>query len=242
MTLRLPIGISDFRKLREERAEYVDKSHLIVEILDRAMEVLLLPRPRRFGKSLNLSMLRYFFERRTEDLSHLFEDLAVWRAGEAYRAHFQRYPVIFLTFREVEARSFEACWSDLTKKIQALFREHQGLLAAGVLDEGEARDYRAILEGTAEDVLYRRSLGELSKYLHRATGERAILLVDEYDEPIHAAFVHGYAPALLDFFRAFLTSGLKDNPHLERGVVTGILRVARGYGGVARFPARRPHR
>ncbi len=228
MLLRIPIGISDFRELREKGLEYVDKSRFIIEMLDQAgAQVLLLPRPRRFGKTLNLSMLRYFFEKRAEDLSHLFEDLAIWRAGDVYRAHFQRYPVISMTFREVKASTYEECWADLRKKVEVLFREHQSLLEADVLGEGESKDYRAILEGTAEPVLYRRALGDLSKYLHRTTGQKAILLIDEYDEPIHAGYIHGYAAEVLEFFRAFLSAGLKDNPHLERAVVTGILRVAR---------------
>ena len=227
MPLRIPIGISDFRKLREQGAEYVDKSHLIIEILERATEVLLLPRPRRFGKTVNLSMLRYFFEKGPEDLSHLFQDLAVWSAGDRYRKHFQRYPVIFLTFREVKASTFEKCWADIREKIEGLFREHQALLSMGVLDERETRDYRAMLDGTAEEVRYRFALADLTRFLHRATGERAIVLIDEYDQPIHAGFVHGYAEEVLELFRGLLTSGLKDNLHLERGVVTGILRIAR---------------
>ena len=228
MPLRLPIGISDFRELRERGLEYVDKSGLLVEMIDReGTKVLLLPRPRRFGKTMNLSMVRYFFEKQPEDLSHLFEDLTIWKAGDAYRKHFQRYPMIFLTFREIKASTFEDCWAELRKKIEVLFREHWAAVGSAVLDEGETRDYRAILDGTAEPVLYRRALGDLSRYLHRATGERAILLIDEYDEPIHTGFVHGYAQEVLEFFRALLTSGLKDNPHIERGVVTGILRIAR---------------
>ena len=228
MPLRLPIGVSDFRDLREKGLEYVDKSGLLVEMIDReGTKVLLLPRPRRFGKTLNLSMLRCFFERRPEDLSHLFQDLSVWKAGDAYRKHFQRYPVIFLTFRDTKASTFESCWEDLAQKIRELFREHQWLVDAGVLDSGETRDYRAILDGTAAAVLYRRALGDLSQYLHRATGERAMILIDEYDQPIHAGFVSGYYKEIIEFFRAFLTVGLKDNPHLERGVLTGILRVSR---------------
>ncbi len=117
MRLRIPIGISDFRELRDKRLEYVDKSSLLVEMIDReGTKVLLLPRPRRFGKTLNLSMIRYYFERRAEDLSYLFEDLAVWRAGEEYRRHFQRYPVIFLSFRNVRANTFEMCWSQLCRR------------------------------------------------------------------------------------------------------------------------------
>ncbi|HSN99689.1 MAG TPA: AAA family ATPase [Candidatus Nanopelagicales bacterium] len=228
MPLRLPIGISDFREIREGGFEYIDKSGLLVEMLDQAgIKVLLLPRPRRFGKTVNLSMLRYFFEKRPEDLSHLFEGLAVWNAGDAYRQHFQRYPVIFLTFREVKATTFEECWSELKKKIRVLYGEHRALLEGEALREYERRDYQAILDDTAEPVLYRSALGDLSRYLHRATGERAMILIDEYDEPIHAGFVNGYTSEILDFFRAFLTSGLKDNTSLARGVVTGILRIAR---------------
>jgi len=224
----LPIGISDFRELREKRLVYVDKTGLIVELLDHAgSKVLLLPRPRRFGKTLALSMLRYFFERRDEDLSGLFEGLEVWRAGDGYRRHFRRYPVVFLTFRDVKTSTFEACRAELYGKIQVLFREHEAVLDAGVLKESEAREYQAILDGTAEPVHYHRALGELSKYLHRATGERTIMLIDEYDEPINAGFVHGYGAQVIELFRAVLTNGLKDNPHLERGVVTGVLRVSR---------------
>ncbi|WP_437660703.1 AAA family ATPase [Sorangium sp. So ce1182] len=100
MSIQVPIGIDDFRRLRELGLEYIDKSHLIQELLDRpGTEVVLLPRPRRFGKTLNLSMLRCFFEGHAEDLSPLFRDLHIWQAGERYRGHFQRYPVIHLTFR-----------------------------------------------------------------------------------------------------------------------------------------------
>jgi hypothetical protein len=230
MALRLPIGVTEFRELREKELTYVDKTGLLIEMLDMpGAKVLLMPRPRRFGKTLNLSMLRCFFEKRPDgdDLSHLFTDLAVWRAGDAYREHFQRYPVIFLTFREVKGDTFEKCWADIKDKIQELFREHRALLDSGVLDPDEARNYRTVLEATAEPVRYRRALGDLSRYLHRATGERVIILIDEYDQPIHDGYINGYTQEIVEFCRAFLTSGLKDNPHLERGVLTGILRVAR---------------
>ena len=146
----LPIGVSDFRELREKQLVYVDKTRLIVEMLDHpGSKVLLLPRPRRFGKTLALSMLRYYFERGDEDRSGLFEGLEVWQAGEAYRRHFRRYPVMFLTFRDVKASTFEGCRDDLHKKVQVLFREHCGLLDSGVLDRIEAREYQAILDGAA---------------------------------------------------------------------------------------------
>ncbi|HSO00365.1 MAG TPA: AAA family ATPase, partial [Candidatus Nanopelagicales bacterium] len=224
MSLPIPIGIDNFRKLREGRFEYVDKTHLIQEILDkRAVEVMFLPRPRRFGKSLNLSTLRYFFEKRDEDLWHLFEGLSIARAGEQYRQHFQRYPVIAMSFKGTKGETLDVCRERIRIKIQDLYHEHRALLDEGRLDEWDAADFRAILGGSASDVLYGASLLKLTRYLHRAHGTPVVVLIDEYDEPIHAAYLYGYAAPILDFFRAFLTDGLKDNPHLHRGVLTGIL-------------------
>lgn len=228
MALKVPIGVSDFRKLREQGLEYVDKSHLIAELLDKAgTEVFLLPRPRRFGKTLNLSMLRGFLEKSDEDLSPLFADLSIWAAGEPYLAHFQRYPVIFLTFKDIKADSFAQCWGAMTKVIEVLYREHRGLLDSGGLDDGAARDYRAVLEGTAGREVYERALADLSAHLHRHHGEKVVILIDEYDAPIHAGHVGGSARDVLGFLRAFLAGGLKDNPHLFKAVLTGVLRIAK---------------
>jgi hypothetical protein len=225
---RIPIGIDDFRKLRELGLEYIDKSHLIREMLDdRGVEVLLLPRPRRFGKSLNLSMLRWFFEKREEDLAPLFEGLSIWRAGEEYRRHFQRYPVVFLNFKGSKGESFERCWSSIKEKIIDLYKEHRYLTEDDRMDEVDVRRYRQILDGTAEQTLYDRALLDLCAYLHRHHGQKVVILIDEYDEPIHAGYLHGYAPQIIDFFRVFMGAGLKSNPHLFKGVLTGILRVAK---------------
>ncbi|WP_437293504.1 AAA family ATPase [Sorangium sp. So ce426] len=228
MSIQVPIGIDDFRRLRELGLEYVDKSHLIQELVDRpGTEVVLLPRPRRFGKTLNLSMLRCFFERRAQDLSPLFRDLRIWQAGEQYRAHFQRYPVLHLTFKGVKAESFDAFWEGVQDRIARLFDEHRDLLGSGALSEREARRYREVLDGTAGRIAYETALLDLSSYLHRSHGERVVILLDEYDEPLHAGYLHGYAAQVIGFFRAFLTEGLKGNPHLFKAVLTGVLRVAR---------------
>jgi hypothetical protein len=228
MLVRIPIGIDDFRKLREGGFEYVDKSDLIRQLIDRAgVEAVLLPRPRRFGKTLNLSMLRCWFEKRDEDLSHLFQGLSIWQAGDTYRAHFQQYPVIHLNFKGTKGASFDDCWGAIRKSLEAVFREHLYVLDGGRLDEWQIRDFRAILDRTADMTLYDRALLDLSAYLHRHHGQKVIILVDEYDEPIHAGHVHGYAAKILDFMRDFLGAGLKSNPHLHRAFVTGILRVAK---------------
>jgi hypothetical protein len=228
MPARIPIGVDDFRELREGGLEYVDKSHLIRELLDDAgVPVTLLPRPRRFGKTLNLSMLRCFFEKRPEDLSHLFEGLSIWQAGEAYRQHFQRYPVLHLTFKDIKAATWDETWDELRRKVEVLFDEHRYLLDGGALTEREAREFRAVLEGSARRSVYRSALLDLSRALARHHGAPVIILVDEYDEPVHVAYLHGFAEPLLDFFRAFLSAGLKGNPHLFKGVLTGILRLAK---------------
>ncbi len=228
MTLRVPVGVDDFRMLRQAGAEYVDKSDLIRLLIERVgVQVVLLPRPRRFGKTLNLSMLRYWFEKREEDLSPLFHDLAIWKAGEEYRRHFRRYPVIHFNFKGTKSESFDETWSAIRRNIQVLFDEHAYLLQGGRLTERQGADYRAVLDGTAEDTLYKRALLDLSAYLHTHHGEQVVILLDEYDEPIHAGHVNGYASRILDFMRGFLGAGLKSNTHLYKAVVTGILRVAK---------------
>lgn len=228
MPLPVPIGIDDFRTLREQRLEYVDKSDLIRELIDQTgVQVALLPRPRRFGKTLNLSMLRYFFEKSGEDRSTLFQGLSIWQAGDAYRAHFQRYPVIYLTLKDLKYGQFEDCWAGIRKKIEVLFREHLYLLDGGRLNEWEVKDFRAILDGTAEKAVYYRALLDLSGYLHQHHREKVVILIDEYDEPIHAGYFGGYMPQVLEALRALLGMGLKGNVHLYKAVLTGILRVAK---------------
>ncbi|MBK8251762.1 MAG: AAA family ATPase [Polyangiaceae bacterium] len=224
----IPIGTDDFREVREAGFDYIDKSDLIRQILDRAgVKVFLFPRPRRFGKTLNLSMLRCWFEKTDTNLSHLFEGLSVWQAGEKYRAHFQRYPVIHFNFKGSKGATFEATLGAIRKKIVDLYKTHRALLDGGRLDEVAARRYRQILEGTAEQTLYEGALLDLSEYLHAHHGEKVVILIDEYDEPIHAGHVNGYGAQILDFMRTFLGEGLKSNVHLHKAVVTGILRVAK---------------
>lgn len=228
MVLRIPIGIDDFRKVREAGLEYVDKSDLIRQIIDRTgVEVILLPRPRRFGKSMNLSMLRYWFEKTDENLSHLFQDLSIWQAGDEYRAHFQKYPVIYFNFKECKLDAFDRVYAAIRKKIQLLFDGFGYLQNSERLSELQRRDFRAVLEGTAEPTLYERALLDLSACLHVHHGEPVFILIDEYDEPIHAGHVYGYGSKILDFMRSFLGAALKSNVHLHKAVVTGILRVAK---------------
>jgi len=227
MTLRIPLGISDFRELREKRLEYVDKTQFITEILDHeGIKAMLVPRPRRFGKTLNLSTLRWFFEKRDENLWHLFEGLHVARAGEQYRAHFQRYPVIFISFKGTRASTWDECRVKIFRVLRDMCEAHVGIVEPSL--QGSALDeFRAILSGSAGDDAYESSLFLMTKWLYGAVGTRPIVLIDEYDAAIHSGFSNGYYDKAVGFFRSLLETSLKDNPHLERAVLTGILRVSK---------------
>lgn len=223
---RLPIGQSDFRIIRQEDKFYVDKTGLVTEVLDDPGLVVLLPRPRRFGKTTNLSTLRYFFEKTAEDRSALFSDLAVWRSEKA-RPHFQRHPVILLSFKDVNTDSYPACLAGVADLMATLYLEHGYLLDRGRLSPVESALFRSICERTADQTQIERALHNLSRYLREHHGERVVLLLDEYDTPLHAAFSHGYFDQAIILFRRVLSGVLKDNEHLYKGVLTGILRVAK---------------
>jgi hypothetical protein len=224
--VRLPIGLSDFRELREGGYVYVDKTALIDDVLHENALVLLVPRPRRFGKTLNLSMLRSFFEKRPEDLRPLFAGLAVTSSAPAWE-HFQRYPVIFMTFKDVKPTSWEGCLAGMANVLARAFEEHGYLLTEGKLDPANARLFAAIRERRATQPELVIALELLSRLLAEHHREKVVVLIDEYDTPIHAGYTNRYYDDVIAFFRDFLSGGLKDNPHLRKGVLTGILRVAR---------------
>ena len=227
MSPRIGIGISDFRQLREADLLFVDKSPMIAEVLDSAAQVILLPRPRRFGKTLNLSMLRYFFERTEEDHAPLFQGLAV-EGHPVFATHLGRYPVIFLTFKDIKKRDFATTLGALRMLIGREVRRHLATTGeAGLKGFPDARILETLATGEGTTVTFEESLRALSAFLHRVHGEPAVILVDEYDTPVHAAWQYGYYEELMDFMRGFLGAGLKDNPHAFKSVLTGILRVAK---------------
>ncbi len=224
----IPLGLSDFLQLRAQKLAYVDKTHLVREVLDAGAQTILLPRPRRFGKTLNLSMVRCYFERgATEERWALFEGLSIASAGPSYRAHFGRYPVIAVSFKDVKAARWDLAWDKIQSLVAGLFEEHRALLTGAALSPRETERVEAVLRGTANREVVESSLLDLSRMLARITGERVVILIDEYDTPIHAAYASGYAGEVLSFFRAFLGAGLKDNNHLFKAVLTGILRVSK---------------
>lgn len=223
---RFPIGTSDFRKLRQQGLIYVDKSAFICDVIDSSAEVLLIPRPRRFGKTLNLSALRYFLERSAEDRAPLFVDLAVWRS-EAARAHFARYPVIALSFKDVKASSFEDARRAVGQELRLCYQDHAYLLEGGALSAEDRERFQAILRGEGPPASYAGALRDLSAQVAAHHRQPVVILIDEYDTPIHAGFLGGYYDEIALLCRNLLSGGLKDNPHLFKGVLTGVLRVAK---------------
>lgn len=222
----LPIGISDFKRLMDEGYLYVDKTLLIQELIENGTHVALIPRPRRFGKTLNLSMLRYFFEKREENTNYLFEHLKIWQS-EKYRAMQGQFPVVFISLKDVKHPSFEKTLESLHRLIAKEFERHGYLLEENLLTVREKDLYHRILLGTRDQLLLEESLLLLSEWLHRYHKKRIILLIDEYDTPAHAAYVGNYYEPMIDLLRNWLSKGFKDNVHLERGVLTGILRIAK---------------
>lgn len=224
--LRLAIGPSDFAKLRQPGVLYIDKSDLIRKVIQDPAEAILLPRPRRFGKTTNLSMLRYFFEKSHADLSGLFQDLSVWR-DDAARAHFRRYPVVAMTFKDVKAMSWEGMLAGLKQEIRRAYAAHLYLLEDLKLTRAKAERFEDILAGRGDAMLYLEALRELTGALRLYHGQPVVLLLDEYDTPLHAAFSSGYYQEAVEFLRGLLSGALKDNAALFKAVLTGVLRVAK---------------
>ena len=231
MPLRLPLGASDFAQLRRAGSYYVDKSGLAVELIRSSASVVLLPRPRRFGKTLNLSMLRYWFERPLEpgaaDIPGLFAGLDVSTAGEDVAARLQRHPVIFLTFKDVKNKTWATCRENVLALLRSEVLRHRPTWSAVALADDDRQVLEALAAGTASDTALQSALRVLCRAIALGTGEDAVLLIDEYDTPIHSGWIHGYYDDVIELFRNLLSGGLKDNPHIYRGVLTGILRVAK---------------
>ena len=225
MSRTIPIGISDFQKLRENGYYYVDKSMLIADVINSGAEVTLLPRPRRFGKTINLSMLRYFFDSGGQDGTGLFNNLKISDHAQLMQ-HQGAYPTLFLTLKDVKYSTYEDFFRAMADIIGQLFLDHGELLVEARPVGIEKRKVEAIRQGTAGNVDLQGALALLTKLLHRSTGQKVIVLIDEYDAPIHAGFLNGYYAEIIEFMRNFLSGAFKDNAHLQKGVVTGILRVA----------------
>lgn len=222
----LPVGVSDFRDACSNYY-YVDKTMLIKDFLDERAKVSLFTRPRRFGKTLNMDMLRVFFEHTSEDTSVYFKDKKIWRCGASYTQHQSRYPVIFLTFKDVKCLSWGDTFQKIRKLISLEFMRHSELETSEKLSTYEKQQYRRIAGDTADEMDYQMGLQLLSLLLHKHWGRETVIIIDEYDTPIQQGHSGSFYAEIINFMRNFFSGGLKDNPHLAFGFLTGILRVAK---------------
>lgn len=221
----LPIGISDYVRAQSEYY-YVDKTLLIKKFLDQKPFVSLFTRPRRFGKTLNMDMLRVFFEISEEDTSKYFVDKAIWKCGDEYRSHQGKYPVIFLTFKDVKFDSWDYTIDKIRGLLQAEFGRHQEILDSSKIAKYEKDYFKKILDGSATEVDLTSALEKLSKMLAEQYGKAPIIIIDEYDTPIQEGYSKDFYDEIIGFMRNFFSGAFKDNKNLSYGFLTGILRIA----------------
>lgn len=232
MKKAMPIGVDNFEKLITNDYYYVDKTMFIKELLDLKGEVNLFTRPRRFGKTLNLSMLRYFFEDTGNDEKNaenreLFKGLRIMSAGKEYASQMGKYPVINLTLKSAKQNSFESAYYKIREEIATEFGRHYAVCQGNLLTDKEKERYSKIADGLAEIDEYSGALKFLSKCLYKATGEKVILLLDEYDVPLENAYFCGFYEEMINFVRSLFESALKTNDFLKFAVITGCLRISK---------------
>ena len=221
----ISIGNQSFESIREKDNFYVDKTNFIKEWWDNDDIVTLITRPRRFGKTLNMSMLECFFSNKYKDRGNLFEGLEIWK-DEKYRKLQGTYPVIFLSFASIKGNTFELAKNQIYEKIAELYENNRFLLESDCMSDTEKAKYRSFLENPIDkDVSF--ALNSLSKYLSSYFGKNVIILLDEYDTPMQEAYVNGYWEELVAFTRSLFNATFKTNPYLERAIMTGITRVSK---------------
>ena len=224
--LKIPVGVSDFEKIREENYYYIDKTGLIVELLkDRPAEVTLITRPRRFGKTLGMSMLESFLDIRKNNQA-LFEGLRICEDTELYQSWMNQYPTIFLSFKRVDGLNFSEAYGMLCSVIAELCIEHKYLTDSGRVDAYDKAAIMALSEGKADTIEVKNSLQTLTRAMSAYYGKKVVLLMDEYDVPIAKASSHGYYQEMLVVMKGIMQA-LKDNKALKLAVVTGCLKLAK---------------
>lgn len=221
------IGVSDFKMLRVRDNYFIDKSLYIKDIIDNQSGVILVTRPRRFGKTLNMSMLKYYFDCTKKDNKELFKGLKIMEQDEKYTSKLGYYPVIYITLKDVQDRNYENMLLNLKTAVLDMYQEHMYLLESDKIYEFEKERIKDILFGREDEVALKNSLKELSKYLNRHYDKPVMLFVDEYDVPLQNAYVEGFYDEAVKFFKTFYGVTFKDNPYLEKTVITGVSRVAK---------------
>ena len=221
-TKTVPVGIEDFERIINEDYYYVDKTMLIEELLINRAPVTLFTRPRRFGKTLNMSMIRYFFDvKNKEENRKLFENLKIYNSE--YMSEQGKYPVIFISLKDLKGDTWEKCFENLKKTMYKIFNKYE--FVREKLNIVEKRQFDKIWEMRDSKQSFKTSLLDLSNYLNKYYGEKVIILIDEYDAPIINAFDKGYYNEAINFFQTFYSSALKTNNSLKYGVLTGITRI-----------------
>lgn len=226
MAQRLGIGIQDFEEIRQTNNFYIDKTDFIREWWEANHPVTLITRPRRFGKTLNMSMLNCFFSNKYENRVDLFEGLSIWK-NEKFREMQGTYPVISLTFASIKPESYEVFLTKMRRVFSDLYRQHSYLLNSPCLDEAQKTDFLAIRDRKSDDTDLETALHQMSIYLEQHFGKKVIILLDEYDTPMQEAYLNGYWEKAVQFTRGMFGTAFKENTSLERGILTGITRVSK---------------
>lgn len=224
--LPLPVGISGYVEA-VTRYYYIDKTLLIRDFIDALPKVSLFTRPRRFGKTLNMDMLRVFFERTSADTSVYFKNKAIWACGDYYRSFQGKYPVIYLSFKDVKYATWDNALKDIAANIRSEYARHAELGDSPACNTLEKQAYRDVISGMDDEVTLSRSLSLLSAMLHKHYGIGAVIIIDEYDTPIQQGYASGYYDQVIAFIRNLFSGAFKDNQDLAYGFLTGILRVAK---------------
>ena len=225
--LDIPVGISDFAEIRRNGFYYIDKSGLIDDLLKTtSTKVTLITRPRRFGKTLGMSMLEYFFDVR-KDSKELFAGLEIMKNQEICQQWMNQYPTIFVSFRQVDGLNFDGAFGMLTVVLADLFNKHLYLQESPKATEFQKAAFAHIASGNASVKEAKSSLGLLTDMMRGYYGKKVIVLLDEYDTPMQEAYIHGYWERFTGFIRSFLNATFKTNACLERGIMTGITRVSK---------------
>lgn len=229
----LAIGVEDYKRIVDKPYYYVDKTLFIKDLIDKGGTVSLFTRPRRFGKTLALSMLKTFFEAEIDqkgnkiDNSHYFDGMKIMDAGEAYTSHMGRYPVISLSLKSAKQPNYQMAYQCLIDEIVSAYEKHLYVLSGDALLPANKEKYRAIMEYRASEADYATSLKFLSNCLKKYHGRNVIILLDEYDVPLENAYFRGFYDQMTDFIRSLFESALKTNDSLEFAVITGYLRISK---------------
>ena len=223
----IAIGQSDFKSIIDKNCLYIDKTEFIKEIIDNESNVLLITRPRRFGKTLNMSTLKYFFSIDEKENAYLFNGLKIKKEGEKYTEKQNKYPVIWLSMNGMSSGTYEEMIESLKAEMRYAYSEHRYLLESEKIYEEEKAKIMDILYQRESEIGLKNSIKDLIIMLNRNFEQKPILLIDEYDVPIQNAYIYGYYEEAIKFFKTFYGTTFKDNPNLEKTVITGVSRVSK---------------